>query len=79
MKPGLTDRKSETGPYGISYGPEFFSGFISTTSSVVLITARITSIFVSSTAVLVYDFHIFTVIIKILLSHFDLINFFCGN
>ena len=30
----------------ISYGPEFFSGLISTTSSVVLITARIDSIFV---------------------------------
>ena len=30
----------------ISYGPEFFSGLISTTSSVVLTTARIDSIFV---------------------------------
>ena len=31
----------------ISYGPEFFSGLISTTSSVMLITARIDSIFVA--------------------------------
>ena len=35
-------------------------GFKSTTSSVVFITARIDSIFVSSTAVHVYDFQIFT-------------------
>ena len=46
------------------YRPEFFSGPISATSSVVSITARITSVFVSSTAVHIYDFHIFTVIIQ---------------
>ena len=40
----------------------FFSGLISTTDSVVFITARIVSTFVSSTAVHKYDFHIFTVI-----------------
>ena len=46
----------------IQYGPEFFAGLIFTTSSVVFITARIVSILVSSTAVHIYDFHIFTVI-----------------
>ena len=40
----------------------FFSGLISTTSSVVFITARIASIFVSLTVVHIYDFHIFTII-----------------
>ena len=40
----------------------FFSGLISTTDSVVFITARMASTFVSSTAVHKYDFHIFTVI-----------------
>ena len=38
-----------------------FSGLIFTTSSVVFITLRIASIFVSSTAVHMYDFHIFIV------------------
>ena len=33
----------------IPYGPEFFSGLISTTSSVAFITARVAAIFVSST------------------------------
>ena len=46
----------------IQYGPEFFAGLIFTTSSVAFITARIVSILVSSTAVHIYDFHIFTVI-----------------
>ena len=46
------------------HGPEFFSGLISTTNSVVFVTARIASIFVSSTGVYIYDFHIFTVIIS---------------
>ena len=46
----------------ISYGPEFFPALIFTTSSVVFITAKIASILVSSTAVHIYDFHIFTVI-----------------
>ena len=46
----------------IPYGPEFFPGLIFTTSSVVFIAAKIASILVSSTAVHVYDFHIFTVI-----------------
>ena len=46
----------------IQYGPEFFAGLIFTTSSVVFITAWIVSILVSSTAVHIYDFHIFTVI-----------------
>ena len=40
----------------------FFSGLISTTDAVVFITARMASIFVSSTAVHKYDFYIFTVI-----------------
>ena len=35
---------------------QFFSGLISTTSSVVFITARVDSIFVSSTPVHTYDF-----------------------
>ena len=42
----------------------FFSGLISTTDAVVFITARMASIFVSSTAVHKYDFYIFTVITK---------------
>ena len=42
--------------------PESFSGPIFTTAQVVFTTARVTSIFVSSTAVHIYDFHIFTVI-----------------
>ena len=49
----------------IPYKPEFFSGLISTTSSAV--TARINSIFVSSTTVHTYDFHMFTAIIH----HFE--------
>ena len=40
-----------------------FSGLIPTTSSVVFITARIDSIFFFSTAVHIYNFHIFTAII----------------
>ena len=36
----------------ILYGPEFFSGLISTTSSVVFITARIASIFTSQSVCL---------------------------
>ena len=48
-------------------GLSFFSGLISTTSLVVFITARIDSIFVSSTAVHTYDFHMFTAIIH----HFE--------
>ena len=47
----------------IRYGPDFFSGLISNTSSVVFITARIDSIFVSSIAVHIYDFHVFIAII----------------
>ena len=44
-------------------GPEFSSGLILTaTYVIVFITARIASIFISSTAVHIYDFHIFTVI-----------------
>ena len=46
----------------IPYGPEFFSGLISTTSSVVFIAARIAYICLF-TAVHIYDFHIFPVII----------------
>ena len=42
----------------------FFSGLISTTDAVVFITARMASIFVSSTAVHKYDFYIFIVITK---------------
>ena len=42
----------------------FFSGLISTTDAVVFITARMASIFVSSTSVHKYDFYIFTVITK---------------
>ena len=42
--------------------PDFFSGLISTTDSVVFITARMASTFISSIAVHKYDFHIFTVI-----------------
>ena len=42
----------------------FFSGLISTTDAIVFITARMASIFVSSTAVHKYDFYIFTVITK---------------
>ena len=45
----------------------FFPGLISTTSSVVFISARIDSMFVSSTAVHRYDFHMFTAIIH----HFE--------
>ena len=41
-----------------------FSGLISTTSSVVFIITRIAFTFVSLTAVHIYDFHIFTVIIR---------------
>ena len=39
---------------GITRGYEYFSGLIPTTSSVVFITARTASIFVSSTAVIIY-------------------------
>ena len=46
----------------IPYGPEFFSGLISTTSSVVFIAARISYIRFF-TAVHIYDFHISTIII----------------
>ena len=42
----------------------FFSVLISTTDAIVFITARMASIFVSSTAVHKYDFYIFTVITK---------------
>ena len=45
----------------------FFQGLILATSSVVFTTARTTSIFVSSTTVHIYDFHIFTVTINLLL------------
>ena len=51
----------------ILYEPVFFSGLITTTSSAVFKTARINSIFVSSTAVHTYDFHMFTAIIH----HFE--------
>lgn len=46
--------KKNSGPYG----PEFFfqTGLISSTSSVVFIIARIASIFISLTAVPIYDF-----------------------
>ena len=46
----------------IPYGPEFFSGLISTTSSVVFIAARISYIRFF-TAVHIYDFHTSTIII----------------
>ena len=46
-------------------GLNFFSGLISITSSVVFITARIDSIFVSSTVLHTYDFHMFTAIIHL--------------
>ena len=46
----------------IPFGPEFFSGLISTTSSVVFIAARISYIRFF-TAVHIYDFHISTIII----------------
>ena len=54
--------------YGFKFltGLNFFSGLISTTGSVVFITARIDSIFVSLTAVHIYDFHIFIAIIHYL-------------
>ena len=54
----------------IPYGPEFFSGLISTTILVVFITARIDSIFVSSTAVHIHEFHIFTALVFYSLSNF---------
>ena len=44
------------------YKPEFFSDLIFILIQVVFITARIASIFISSTAVHIYEFHIFTVI-----------------
>ena len=44
-------------------GQEFNLGLISIISSVVFITARIDSVFVTSTAVHTYDFHMFTAII----------------
>ena len=40
----------------------FFSGLIFTTAQVVLITAKIYFIFTSSSAVQIYDFHVFTVV-----------------
>ena len=51
-------------------GLSFFSGLISTTILVVFITARIDSIFVSSTAVHIHDFHIFTALVFYSLSNF---------
>ena len=51
-------------------GLSFFSGLISTTSLVVFITARIDSIFVSSTAVHIHEFHIFTALVFYSLSNF---------
>ena len=47
----------------IPYGPEFFSGLISTTSSVVFIAARISYIHFFTT-VQIYDFHKSTIIIN---------------
>ena len=47
----------------IPFGPEFFSGLISTTSSVVFIAARISYIRFF-TAVHIYDFHISTIIMS---------------
>ena len=46
----------------IPYGPEFFSGSISTTSSVVFLAARVSYIRFF-TVVLIYDFHIVTIIV----------------
>ena len=45
----------------------FFSGLIFTTAQAVFITAKITFIFTSLSAVHMYDFHIFTVNLKALL------------
>ena len=53
------------------WGGIFFYTLFSTTSSVVFIAARIASIFVSSTAVDIYDFHIFTAIIQLNLLSFS--------
>ena len=41
---------------------KFFSGLIFTTAQVVFITAKITFIFTSLSAVQIYNFHIFTVV-----------------
>ena len=49
-----------------------FSGVISTTSLAVFITARVASIFVSSTAMYIYDFHIFTVIMLLMVLRITL-------
>ena len=43
-------------------GLNFFSGLIFTTAQVVFITAKITFIFTSLSAVQIYDFHIFTAV-----------------
>ena len=50
----------------ISYGPEFFSGLISTTSSVVFLAARISYIRFFS-AVHIYEYHIY----KFIIHHSD--------
>ena len=47
----------------ILYRPEFFSGLISTTSSVVFLAVRITCIHFF-TVVHIYDSHIFTVVVS---------------
>ena len=44
-----------------TYRTELFSSFTFTTAQVVFITAKITFIFTSLSAVQIYDFHIFTV------------------
>ena len=46
----------------ILYRPEFFQAIFLTTAVVVFITAKMAFIFTSSSAVHIYDFHIFTVI-----------------
>ena len=46
----------------IPYGPEFFSGSISTSSSVVFLAARVSYIRFF-TVVFIYDFHIVTIIV----------------
>ena len=50
-------KKKKSGLYGL----EFFSGLVFTSAYLVFITAKIASIFISLSAVHIYDFHSFTV------------------
>ena len=53
----------------ILYKPEFFSGLIFTTAQVIFITVKIAFIFMSLTAVRIYDFYLFTVTQKGVIIH----------